>query len=80
MRSTRFVSLLQDKVTRKFIEAGASNLGACLNVDWIIRGECNSKLEGTLFSVTGDSISTYRGEVNTIDELLELFEHNDDNI
>ena len=68
MRSTRFVSLLQDKVTRKFIEAGASNLGACLNVDWVIRGECNSKLEGTLFSVTGDSISTYRGEVNTIDD------------
>lgn len=68
MRGQTFIDLQQDMTTRKYTRCILSESGNCLNVDWVIRGECNSKLEGTLFSVTGDSISTYRGEINTIED------------
>lgn len=63
-----WLTIAQNLTTGEFSGIGCNGGNCNLNVDWIVRGEVVSKLEGIMYSVQGDSISTFAGEVSTVED------------
>lgn len=63
-----WLTIAQNLTTGEFSGISCNDGNCNLNVDWIVRGEVVSKLEGIMYSVQGDSISTFAGEVSTIED------------
>lgn len=63
-----WLTIAQNLTTGEFSGISCNGGNCNLNVDWIVRGEVVSKLEGIMYSVQGDSISTFAGEVSTIED------------